>query len=145
MNYAYQRRGGPLLKWGARPPAQSRASDATALGQIFEATAGIGRRAIRRGEQAMGCACDDAKVPRAGAPEFVGDYVATSGVTSTIASIDDAIHSGTGRSVAMAANAYHGYKRNGSVLWALAWAALGYTAPVITTVIATAQGFGHKK
>jgi hypothetical protein len=34
-SYVYQRRGGPLLDWASpsgRPPSQSRAADATALG-----------------------------------------------------------------------------------------------------------------
>ncbi len=39
--------------------------------------------------------------------------------------------------------AYHGYKRhNGSVGWAIGWAALGTFAPVITPAVALAQGFG---
>lgn len=130
-NYLYQRRGGPLVKWTGSAPLQSRAADAVSLGD---------------------CAChkDDSnadKIPRPGAPEFIGDYVATGdgAAVSAIDKVDDAVHSGAGRSVAMAANAWHGYRRNGSIGWALGWAILGYAAPVITTVIATAQGFGHKK
>lgn len=39
--------------------------------------------------------------------------------------------------------AYHGYKRNeGSIGWAIGWGVLGYIAPVITTGVALAQGFG---
>jgi len=45
----------------------------------------------------------------------------------------------------MAASAYHGYKRNQSVGWALVWALLGGLAPVITPTIAVAQGFGKRK
>ena len=41
----------------------------------------------------------------------------------------------------MAASAYHGYKRNQSVGWALWWGLMGATFPVITPVIAVAQGF----
>lgn len=41
--------------------------------------------------------------------------------------------------------AYHGYKRNGSVGWAIGWALLGGFAPVITTAVAFAQGIGKKK
>ena len=40
---------------------------------------------------------------------------------------------------------YHGYKRNDSVGWALGWGALGSLFPVVTPVIALAQGFGKKK
>lgn len=43
------------------------------------------------------------------------------------------------------ASAYHGYKRNGSIGWAIGWAALGAIFPVITPAIAAAQGFGKKK
>lgn len=41
--------------------------------------------------------------------------------------------------------AYHGYKRNQSVGWALVWATLGGIAPPLTTVIALAQGYGQRK
>ena len=48
----------------------------------------------------------------------------------------------------MAASAYHGYKRNnvpgGSPIgWALAWGALGSLFPVITPVVAIAQGYAE--
>ena len=52
---------------------------------------------------------------------------------------------GIASTVSMAASAYHGYKRNNSVGWALGWGLLGGTFPVITPVIALAQGFGKKK
>lgn len=42
----------------------------------------------------------------------------------------------------MAASAYHGYKRNDSVGWAIWWAVMGAIFPVITPTIAIAQGFG---
>jgi hypothetical protein len=44
----------------------------------------------------------------------------------------------------MAASAYHGYKRNESVGWALAWGLAGAVFPIITPVIAVAQGFGKR-
>jgi hypothetical protein len=40
-----------------------------------------------------------------------------------------------------AASAYHGYKRNNSVGWALWWGFMGGLFPVITPAIALAQGF----
>jgi hypothetical protein len=40
--------------------------------------------------------------------------------------------------------AYHGYKRNQSVGWAVAWFALGAMFPVITQVVAVAQGYGRR-
>lgn len=39
--------------------------------------------------------------------------------------------------------AYHGYKRDGSVGWALAWAALGGLFPIVTIPVAIAQGFAQ--
>lgn len=39
--------------------------------------------------------------------------------------------------------AYHGYKRNGSVAWALWWAFAGAAVPVVTLPVAVAQGFGE--
>lgn len=37
---------------------------------------------------------------------------------------------------------YHGYKRNrGSVGWALGWGALGLVFPIITPIVAVAQGY----
>ena len=47
--------------------------------------------------------------------------------------------------VSSAASAYHGYKRNKSVGWALWWGFAGGLAPVITPVIAIAQGFGKPR
>lgn len=45
-----------------------------------------------------------------------------------------------------AASGYHGVKRNhGSVGWGLTWFALGGLFPIVTPVIAAAQGFGKAK
>lgn len=46
--------------------------------------------------------------------------------------------------VSSAASAYHGYKRNDSVGWAVAWGLLGAAFPVITPVVAVAQGYGKR-
>jgi hypothetical protein len=41
---------------------------------------------------------------------------------------------------------YHGYKRSrGSISWAVSWGILAFLAPVITTSVAVAQGFGRPK
>lgn len=45
----------------------------------------------------------------------------------------------------MALGAYHGYRRNQSVGWAIWWGLMGLTFPVITPAIAAAQGFGKRK
>ena len=42
----------------------------------------------------------------------------------------------------MAASTYHGYKRNDSIGWALWWGLCGALFPVVTPIIAVAQGFG---
>jgi hypothetical protein len=48
--------------------------------------------------------------------------------------------------VGTATATYHGYKRNKSVGWALAWGACAlFLSPVITNVVAVAQGFGKRK
>ena len=44
-----------------------------------------------------------------------------------------------------AASAYHGYRRNDSVGWALWWFLMGSMFPVITPTIAVAQGFGKPR
>lgn len=44
----------------------------------------------------------------------------------------------------VALSAYHGYRRNRSVGWAIVWGLLGGLAPVITPAIAVAQGFGER-
>jgi hypothetical protein len=44
-----------------------------------------------------------------------------------------------------ALSAYHGYKRNDSIGWAIVWGLLGGAFPVITPTIAYAQGFGERK
>lgn len=44
-----------------------------------------------------------------------------------------------------AIGAYHGYKRNDSVGWAVGWALLGATFPFITIPVAFAQGIGEAK
>jgi hypothetical protein len=41
--------------------------------------------------------------------------------------------------------AYHGYKRNESVGWAIGWALLGGLFPVVVIPVAFAQGIGERK
>ncbi len=44
-----------------------------------------------------------------------------------------------------AAAAFHGYRRNQSIGWALVWALFGGVFPIFTNVVALAQGFGKRK
>lgn len=41
--------------------------------------------------------------------------------------------------------AYHGYKRNGTIISAILWTLAGGFFPVISVAIAAAQGFGKEK
>lgn len=52
---------------------------------------------------------------------------------------------GIASTLSMAASAYHGYKRNQSVGWAIWWAIMGTVFPVLTPAIAVAQGFGRRR
>ncbi len=47
--------------------------------------------------------------------------------------------------ISMAASAYHGYKRNDSIGWAIWWGLMGSLFPVLTPVIGVAQGFAKPK
>lgn len=44
-----------------------------------------------------------------------------------------------------AISGFHGYRRNQSVGWAVWWFTMGMILPVVTPVIATAQGLGKRK
>lgn len=44
-----------------------------------------------------------------------------------------------------AASAYHGTRRNGSILWGVAWFTMGLVFPVFTPVVALAQGYGKRR
>jgi len=45
---------------------------------------------------------------------------------------------------AAGASAYHGYKRNNSIGWAIWWGLMGGLFPIITVPVALAQGFGKR-
>lgn len=45
----------------------------------------------------------------------------------------------------VAVGAYHGYKRNNSIGWAIGWALLGGAFPFIAIPVAFAQGVGKRK
>jgi len=76
--------------------------------------------------------------------EAVGDDAAPSGGGT----ITDALESPAWRILSMAGaalGAFHGYKRNDSIGWAIGWGLLGSIAPIIVIPIAFAQGFGKRK
>jgi hypothetical protein len=52
---------------------------------------------------------------------------------------------GVAATVSFGASVYHGYKRNDSLGWGIWWGLMGAVFPVITPVVAVAQGFGKRK
>jgi len=46
--------------------------------------------------------------------------------------------------ISAAACGFHGYRRNQSIFWSATWFVLGGIFPIITPVVALAQGFGKK-
>lgn len=60
-------------------------------------------------------------------------------------SLHDKLNSDPVTTAAAAAMAYHGYKRTGSLTWALVYALAGKWFPIEAVPIALAQGFGQKK
>lgn len=81
-----------------------------------------------------------------GAYEYVPSYAlpgspenirGMGGITDTLGSVQGIAGGALG--------AYHGYKRTKSIGWALVWGAAGSFAPLVTGVIALAQGFAKPK
>jgi len=74
-----------------------------------------------------------------GAPAFGADQIVESAPNPAVRTLKFvwAFASIAGTAV----GAYHGYKRNDSVGWAIVWAFLGGLAPIIVIPVAVAQGF----
>lgn len=83
---------------------------------------------VAKGVQDVDAVMNQIKAAEAGTN--FGKYATIFGVLST---------------VSMAVSAYHGYKRNNSIGWGLAWGAMGTLFPVITPVFAIAQGYGKPR
>lgn len=60
-------------------------------------------------------------------------------------SLRDTLNSDPVSTAAAAALLYHGYRRTGSVFWALVYGLAGKVFPIEAVPIALAQGFGQKK
>jgi len=60
-------------------------------------------------------------------------------------SLRDTLNSDPVSTVAAVALVYHGYKRTGSIFWALIYGLAGKVFPIESVPIALAQGFGQKK
>lgn len=72
---------------------------------------------------------------------YLGD---TAPVDSTT-SLRDVVNSDSVSTGAMLALTYHGYKRTGSLVWALIYGLAGRWAPVVAVPVALAQGYGERK
>jgi hypothetical protein len=57
----------------------------------------------------------------------------------------DLVSSETVSTASMVALTYHGYKRTGSLIWALVYGLAGRWVPVVAVPVAMAQGFGERK
>ncbi len=77
----------------------------------------------------------------------VGDdtAVAVAPAPSVGTSMLDAVHSDSARMAAGIALTYHGYRRTGSILWALLYGLAGQNIPTVAVPVALAQGFGTRK
>lgn len=59
--------------------------------------------------------------------------------------LGDAINSEPVSTAAAIALTYHGYRRTGSLIWALVYGAVGKWKPVYAVPVALAQGYAQKK
>lgn len=59
--------------------------------------------------------------------------------------LHDFVTSDTVSTAATLALTYHGYKRTGSLVWALIYGLAGRWFPVVAVPVSIAQGFGTKK
>lgn len=57
----------------------------------------------------------------------------------------DIVNSDTVSTASMVALTYHGYKRTGSLVWALIYGLAGRWVPVVAVPVALAQGFGERR
>lgn len=78
----------------------------------------------------------------AGTYYAIGDDAVASNPATTVSNV---LSSPAVSTLSAAALTYHGYKRTGSILWALVYGAIGKWKPVIAVPIALAQGFGQRK
>lgn len=75
----------------------------------------------------------------------IGDDGSAAAATPAKPTLDSVLSSSAVKTAAGAAMLYHGYKRTGSIVWALLYGLAGRTSPMIAVPIAAAQGFGTKK
>lgn len=73
---------------------------------------------------------------------YLGD---TAVPVDSTTSLRDVVNSDSVSTGAMLALTYHGYKRTGSLVWALIYGLAGRWVPVVAVPVALAQGYGEKK
>lgn len=64
---------------------------------------------------------------------------------STFQGVADIVDNDSVKTAAGIALVYHGYKRTGSLVWALVYGLAGKKLPALAVPVALAQGFGQKK
>jgi len=116
----------PALKYPdvAQPPPGVPPAAAGGFARAFKRGAGVGNVQVKFG--ALGRTISVGSVEAPGAPALGPVWYALG-------------------AAGVAASAYHGYKRNNSVGWAVVWGLLGGIAPFITVPVAFAQGFGKRR
>lgn len=74
---------------------------------------------------------------------YLGDTAAPTAPPTT--SLRAVVNSEAVSTGAMLALTYHGYRRTGSLVWALVYGLAGRWVPVVAVPVALAQGFGEKR
>lgn len=74
-----------------------------------------------------------------------GTVVATPPPAQTSFNLTDFVHSDSFETGAAIALTYHGYKRTGSLIWAVIYGLAGKWLPAVAVPVALAQGYGERK
>ncbi len=75
-------------------------------------------------------------------PALLGDDVPQKQTSLSVSSVVSSPAVKTASAILLT---YHGYRRTGSILWALLYGLAGRTVPVVAVPIAAAQGLGKRK
>lgn len=67
------------------------------------------------------------------------------GATSSTPTLHQVMTSSSVKTASAIALTFHGYRRTGSIVWALLYGIAGRTVPTVAVPISLAQGFGQKK
>lgn len=67
------------------------------------------------------------------------------GAADQPSAVRELVHSDVVTTGSAALLIYHGYRRTGSILWALVYGLAGKKVPVVAVPVALAQGLGKKK